>query len=98
VKKYGRTTGLTEGTVTAINATVVIRYDKGRARFINQIVVQGSGSFSEGGDSGSLIVTSDQNKPVALLFAGSSSTTIGNPIQNVLNAFFPPSGLDIVDN
>lgn len=93
VKKYGRTTGLTEGTVTGINATVVIRYDKGQARFINQIVVQGNGStFSAGGDSGSLIVTSNGNNPVALLFAGSSSTTIGNPIQAVLDAF----GLTIV--
>jgi hypothetical protein len=92
VKKYGRTTGLTEGTVTGINATVTIKYDKGRAKFVNQVVIQGSGPFSAGGDSGSLIVTSEGNHPVALLFAGSSSTTIGNPIQAVLDAF----GLTIV--
>lgn len=85
VKKYGRTTGLTEGTVTGINAAVIIKYDKGSARFVQQIVVQGSGSFSAGGDSGSLIVTSNGNHPVALLFAGSSSTTIGNPIDMVLD-------------
>jgi hypothetical protein len=93
VQKQGRTTGLTQGTVTAVNATVIIKYDKGQARFINQIVVQGNGSaFSAGGDSGSLIVTSAGNHPVALLFAGSSSSTIGNPIQAVLDAF----GLTIV--
>lgn len=88
VQKYGRTTGLTTGTVTGVNATVLVRYDKGLARFVNQVVVQGSaGAFSAGGDSGSLIVTQNGNFPVALLFAGSSSSTIGNPIDLVLGAF-----------
>jgi len=85
VQKYGRTTGLTTGQVTGLNATVLIRYDKGLARFVNQIVFT---SLSAGGDSGSLIVTEDgHNSPVALLFAGSSSSTIGNPIDSVLGAF-----------
>lgn len=89
VQKYGRTTGRTYGAVTGINATVIIRYDNGQARFINQIIVTGdSGAFSDSGDSGSLIVTNDgNNSPVALLFAGSSSTTIGNPIDVVLAEF-----------
>lgn len=89
VQKYGRTTGLTHGTVTGINATVLVRYDTGTARFVQQVVIQPtSGSFSAGGDSGSLIVTDDgSNSPVALLFAGSSTTTIGNPIDLVLDAF-----------
>ena len=87
VKKCGRTTGLTTGSVTGINATVIISYDTGQARFINQIVVSGN-SFSDGGDSGSLIVTNDTNaNPVALLFAGGTSTTIGNPINLALGAF-----------
>jgi hypothetical protein len=84
VQKYGRTTGLTTGQVTGLNATVLIRYDKGLARFVNQIVFT---SLSAGGDSGSLIVTDDgHNSPVALLFAGGSSSTIGNPIGLVLSA------------
>lgn len=88
VQKYGRTTGLTRGTVTGVNATVMIRYDQGQTRFVKQVVVQGDGgSFSAGGDSGSLIVTQAGNQPVALLFAGSASTTIGNPIDLVLGAF-----------
>jgi len=88
VQKYGRTTGLTTGTVTGVNATVMIKYDKSRTRFIKQVIIQGSGgSFSAGGDSGSLIVTQSGNHPVALLFAGSTSTTIGNPIDLVLGAF-----------
>jgi len=85
VQKYGGTTGLTKGKVTGINATVLITYDIGRARFLNQIVFS---SMSAAGDSGSLIVTDDgNNSPVALLFAGSSSSTIGNPIGLVLSAF-----------
>jgi hypothetical protein len=87
VQKYGRTTKQTLGKVTGVNATVVISYDAGQARFIKQIVISGTnGSFSAGGDSGSLIVTQSGNYPVALLFAGSSSTTIGNPIDAVLSA------------
>ena len=45
------------------------------------------GSFSAGGDSGSGIVTVGGLNPVALLFAGSSSYTITNPIDDVLSAF-----------
>jgi hypothetical protein len=90
VKKCGRTTGLTTGSVSGVNATVIISYDAGQARFVNQVVVTGTNrsAFSDGGDSGSLIVTNDgNNNPVALLFAGSPSTTIGNPIGVVLDAF-----------
>ena len=84
VQKYGRTTVLTHGTVTGVDATIKVRYSKGHtATFMHQMVI-GSG-FSDSGDSGSLIVTDDSNKnPVGLLFAGSSSTTIGNPIDAVL--------------
>jgi hypothetical protein len=93
VKKYGRTTGLTKGQVYAINATVDVGYDSGVARFVKQIVIT-PGSFSAGGDSGSLIVVdgkgrnkNDDRKPVGLLFAGSDLYTIANPIDDVLKAF-----------
>lgn len=91
VKKYGRTTGLTNGRVYAINATVNVGYDSGVARFVNQIVISG-GDFSAGGDSGSLIVVDarrgdSDRQPVGLLFAGSPSFTIANPIQVVLDRF-----------
>src|SRR5262249_25921277 len=84
VQKYGRTTGLTAGIVTGVNATVFVRYDKGVTRFVQQVVTSVA---SGAGDSGSLIVTQNGNQPVALLFAGSSSITIGNPIDLVLGAF-----------
>jgi hypothetical protein len=92
VAKSGRTTGFTTGTVTSVNTSVSVQYQKNcgsgkkfTVTYTNQVVI-GSGSFSAGGDSGSLIVTNNSShNPVALLFAGSSSTTIANPIGEVLN-------------
>jgi hypothetical protein len=80
VRKSGRTTGLTEGRVTAIAATVRVSYGLTRvARFRDQIVTT---AISQGGDSGSLVVDTG-NRAVGLLFAGSSNTTILNPIAHV---------------
>jgi hypothetical protein len=92
VKKYGRTTGLTKGKVYALNATVDVGYSSERvARFVHQIIIT-PGTFSAGGDSGSLIVgdrqgknTTNDRKPVGVLFAGSSRHTIANPIDAVLD-------------
>jgi hypothetical protein len=91
VMKYGRTTGLTKGNIAAINGTVDVNYGGGNiARFVGQIIIQ-PGSFSAGGDSGSLIVLdgkgrdkANKGKPVGLLFAGSNVYTIANPIDAVL--------------
>lgn len=93
VAKSGRTTGFTTGSVGSIDTSVRVQYQQGCGKgkkftitYTNQVVVNSS-SFSAGGDSGSLIVTNDANhQPVALLFAGSSSSTIGNPIGQVLSA------------
>ncbi|MFC1968723.1 Ig-like domain-containing protein [Chloroflexota bacterium] len=84
VQKHGRTTSLTKGRVTGINATILVEYDSGIARFEGQIEVFGRG-FSAGGDSGSLIVTTNGLNPVALLFAGGGFYTFGNPIGDVLS-------------
>ena len=89
VKKSGRTTGLTNGNITAVNATIDVSYGKGKtARFTNQIVV-GSSGFIAAGDSGSLMVEDVATNPraVGLLFAGSSKTAIANPIDDVLSSF-----------
>ncbi len=84
VMKYGRTTGQTKGRVRGINAIVNVNYGAaGTARFVGQIVI-GGGGFSAGGDSGSLVVTESSAAPVGLLFAGSNSVTIANPIDAVL--------------
>jgi len=91
VAKSGRTTGSTTGTVSSINTSVNVQYQRGcnsgkkfTVSYRNQVII-GSGTFSAGGDSGSLIVTNNSShNPVALLYAGSSTTTIGNPIGEVL--------------
>jgi hypothetical protein len=91
VAKSGRTTGLSCGSVQSTNTSVKVQYQQGcnqgkkfTITYTNQVVVGGSG-FSAGGDSGSLIVSQTGKRPTALLFAGSSSTTIGNPINEVLS-------------
>jgi len=87
VQKYGRTTGMTSGVVDGINATVKVRYSSGFAIFVGQIIIT-PGTFCAGGDSGSLIVTDDAlYSPVGLLFAGGSTMTVANPIDDVLAAF-----------
>jgi hypothetical protein len=90
VKKYGRTTGLTSGRVFATNGNVNVDYGGGNmAYFISQIIVT-PGTFSAGGDSGSLVVASggaNDRKPVGLLFAGGGGYTICNPIGLVLSSF-----------
>jgi hypothetical protein len=87
VKKVGRTTSLTTGTISSINATVSVGYTNGTATFTGQFVT--SKNFTKSGDSGSLVVTNDgKNNPVGLLFAGSSAgNAICNPIGPVLSKF-----------
>jgi hypothetical protein len=83
VRKSGRTTGYTEGTINLLNATVNVAYGNRTARFTGQIITS---PLSQGGDSGSLIVDGTENKAVGLLFAGSNLSTIFNPIDRVLAA------------
>jgi hypothetical protein len=99
VQKSGRTTGHTIGTISAIDVDVDVSYSKecgGRgtqvARFTKQIMIT-PGDFSAAGDSGSLIVEADATdldsglpRAVGLLFAGSSTMTLANPIDAVLGA------------
>lgn len=95
VKKSGRTTGLTRSSVTGLNATVSVQYENecaGGAAFVKtftgQIVVRNKGSrFLNSGDSGSLMVqdVASNARAIGLLFAGSSSTAIANPIGQVLS-------------
>lgn len=88
VQKYGRTTKLTTGTITGLNATVTVSYGTGKnAVFVDQIVISSGKPFSKAGDSGSLIVTNDPHAyPVGLLFAGGGGITIANPIDDVLGS------------
>jgi hypothetical protein len=88
--KYGRTTLQTEGQVTEVNVTIKVCYDIfcfSAGRFLDQIGICCAG-FSDGGDSGSLIVSNDgSHKPFGLLFAGGGDRTFANRIDLVLNRF-----------
>jgi hypothetical protein len=82
LQKMGRTTGYTTGQITQLDVTVSVDYGGKIATFRNQLM---AGAMSQGGDSGSAVL--DMNKRVVgLLFAGSATTTIMNPIQLVLDA------------
>jgi len=95
VKKSGRTTGLTRSSVSGLNATVSISYENECAggaaftkTFTGQILIKNRASkFLAGGDSGSLMVQDVTTNPkaVGLLYAGSSSIAVANPIGQVLS-------------
>ena len=95
VKKSGRTTGLSRSSVSGLNATVSVQYENECAggnsfvkTFTGQIVIRNRGSkFLNSGDSGSLMVEDVSTNPraVGLLFAGSSTSAIANPIGQVLS-------------
>jgi hypothetical protein len=94
VAKSGRTTGLTCSTVLAVNTNTIVAYNKNcdgsgasfKVTYDNQVQVMG-GDFSAGGDSGSLIVAQNTADPVALLYGGSDTDTVANPVAPVLNFF-----------
>lgn len=83
VQKSGRSSGYTRGRITVVGATVTVGFINGRnARFTNQIL---SAKMGKPGDSGSLLLDG-ANRAVGLLFAGSATTTIYNPIEEVLQS------------
>jgi hypothetical protein len=88
VFKVGRTTGLTNGTITAVGTVVgPIGYDPGNCWFSQQFEIVGDNGtmFSDHGDSGSAIV-STTGEVVGLLYAGNGTHTYACPIQAVLAA------------
>ena len=83
VQKSGKSTGYTRGRITVVGSTVTVGFTNGRSvRFSNQIITSKMG---KPGDSGSLLLDR-ANCAVGLLFAGSASTTIYNPIEEVLQS------------
>jgi hypothetical protein len=82
VKKSGRTTGYTEGVIIQIDVTSQVAYGPGQATFHNQLMANG---MSAPGDSGSAVLDME-NYVIGLLFAGSDSATLINPIQSVMQA------------
>jgi len=92
VRKRGRTTGLTHGTVDSVSLSVRIDYEDGIGEKIlsNQIGITPdtaqNAMFGDHGDSGSVVVDGSR-KIVGLYFAGSDDGYgVANPIADVLTA------------
>lgn len=101
VKKFGRTTGLTFGTMQSVQVRLSLPYQSQNFRalvwFQDVWMIRSNDSdpFALGGDSGSLVVTEDGDKVVGILFATSNKGAFGIviPIDRVLAAF---GGLSLV--
>jgi hypothetical protein len=106
VKKSGRTSGLTRSTISGLNGSIKVIYDNECAgdsaftkTFTGQIIVANRGqSFLRAGDSGSLMVEdlTTRARAIGLLFAGSTTLAIANPINEVLAHF--GTGFTMVGN
>lgn len=103
VKKFGRTTGLTEGTIASNVVLTQIPYDsgafKGKVWFEDIWVVRSANgsAFAAPGDSGALVVTEDEEYAVGLIFGGNSKGDFVNimPISKVL---FECGGLTLLSS
>jgi hypothetical protein len=90
VRKRGRTTGLTTGRITSVDATVLMDYRDGLGVRVlrDQIRVEavGGGVMGDYGDSGSAVVDPD-NRVVGLYVAGNTSGAVAfaSPIGKVLD-------------
>ena len=81
VKKCGRTTNQTFGTVLSIKATVKVGgYPSGIRTFKNQIQTK---ITAQGGDSGSILCEAETNKAVGLLFASDSQGKYANHLHYI---------------
>jgi len=84
VRKFGRTTGYTEGTIFSIYLDIWIRYDRtGQSAFFqNQFLIEPAlptfTKFVSKGDSGSLVVDAEQHA-IGLVFGGMSDATESTP-------------------
>lgn len=83
VQKYGRTTDYNTDEILIQDAIIQVSYGDGKMAIFDKQLV--AGPMSAGGDSGSLVLNMD-SEAVGLLFAGSDTHTILNPIEYVISA------------
>ncbi len=82
VKKSGRSSGVSSGEITVIDATIRVDMgDVGEAVFDEQIVTE---AMAQPGDSGSVLLD-EQNRAVGLLSAGSSKSSISGRMDHVFD-------------
>ena len=83
IRKSGRTTQLTFGSIISNNATINVNLGGRTARFVNQLQYT---RMTAGGDSGSFIFDRNSLTVVGLHFAGGGSYSYGNKIDIVLQS------------
>jgi hypothetical protein len=98
VRKFGRTTGYTEGRVFSIYLDIWIRYDRtGQSAFFqNQVLIEPASphaKFVSKGDSGSLVVDAEQNA-LGLIFGGKSEIPVSEALAS---ATVSPAGSNPVE-
>ena len=82
VTKVGRTTGRTSGEVRDVHFRFVLDYPGvGPVGYRDQVLCT---RYTDGGDSGSLVLERGTNLAVGLHFAGADGGSVFNPIQDVL--------------
>lgn len=87
VRKVGRTSGVSRGIVRDAHASIKLRYRRGVARLREQVIIQprDAQAFSEGGDSGSLVIEESSRCPIGLLCGGTPGYSVVNRIERVLD-------------
>jgi hypothetical protein len=84
VTKRGRTTGTTRGKIIDVDFRFVLNYDGvGQVGYTKQVLCE---RYTDGGDSGSLVIDVASGKIVGLHFAGANGGSVFNPIQAVIKA------------
>ena len=85
LQKTGRTTEFSTGMITAIATWLVVQMPSlGGSAFFGDVIV--ATKMGESGDSGALVMEIDHNVAIGLLFAGSTSATLINPLSYVENS------------
>jgi hypothetical protein len=84
VKKYGRTTGLTYGSITDDHVSVKVYGYEGMEYALFEDCIMTT-AMAKGGDSGSILITLD-NMLVGLIFAGNDNVTVACKAINVQEA------------
>lgn len=80
VEGSGRTTGLRQGKITDLDASMMVDYGDFDALFEHQIMTS---MMADGGDSGKVLVDPSDGKVVGLTFSGSEYVTLHNHIADV---------------
>jgi len=85
VVKRGRTTGDTQSVVRDVNFRFILDYKGkvGKVGFLDQVLCD---RYTDGGDSGSLVVDKKSGSIVGLHFAGANGGSVFNPIHAVAKA------------